>query len=200
MLNEIRLSLPELRKDRIKYINANYNLNDQSVNILCSNLHLYNFFINISKINESGKFDIQIQDLSNWITEEMIKVIDSKEIPYKKITDYINPRYLLRLISMTNEGIVNRNGSREILASLCESKLSPEELLESMGLTKISDSRELDKICEKAIIVNQSAVDDYKSGKETAIKFLVGQVMKLSKGKADPVQAESSLLKILNLK
>ena len=71
----------------------------------------------------------------------MIKVIDSKEIPYKKITDYINPRYLLRLISMTNEGIVNRNGSREILASLCESKLSPEELLESMGLTKISDSR-----------------------------------------------------------
>lgn len=200
LLNEIRLSLPELRKDRIKYINANYNLNNQSVNILCSNLHLYNFFINISKINESGKFDIQIQDLSNWITEEMIKVIDSKEIPYKKITDYINPRYLLRLISMTNEGIVNRNGSREILASLCESKLSPEELLESMGLTKISDSRELDKICEKAIIVNQSAVDDYKSGKETAIRFLVGQVMKLSKGKADPVQAESSLLKILNLK
>ena len=130
----------------------------------------------------------------------MIKVIDSKEIPYKKITDYINPRYLLRLISMTNEGIVNRNGSREILASLCESNFSPEELLESMGLTKISDSHELDKICEQAIIENQSAVDDYKSGKETAIRFLVGQVMKLSKGKADPVQAESSLLKILKLK
>ena len=92
--------------------------------------------------------------------------------------------------------------SRQVLSLISPNDIviAQEELLESMGLTKISDSRELDKICEKAIIVNQSAVDDYKSGKETAIRFLVGQVMKLSKGKADPVQAESSLLKILNLK
>ena len=200
LLNEIKLSLPELRSDRIKYIKTNYDLNDQSVNILCSNLDLYNFFIQINEINESEKFNVPIQDLSNWITEEMIKVIESKEIPYSKINDYINPRYLLRLINMTNDGVVNRNGSREILSSLCESKLSPEKLLESMGLTKISDSQQLDEICEKAIKENQSAVDDYKSGKETAIRFLVGQVMKLSKGKADPIQAESSLLNILNIK
>ena len=200
LLNEIKLTLPELRKDRIKYIKTNYELNDQSVNILCSNLDLYDFFIKISQINESEKFNIPIQDLSNWITEEMIKVIDSKDISYNKINDYINPRYLLKLINMTNEGVVNRNGSREILSSLCETKLSPEKLLESLGLTQISDSEELDKICKKAITENQSAVDDYNSGKETAIRFLVGQVMKLSKGKADPVQAESTLLNILNIK
>ena len=69
-----------------------------------------------------------------------------------------------------------------------------------MGLTKISDSQELDNICEKVIMENQSAVDDYKSGKETAIRFLVGQVMKMSKGKADPVLTESTLIKILNVK
>ena len=200
MLNEIKLSLPELRNDRIKYIKTNYDLNDQSINILCSNLDLYNFFMNISQINISEKFNIHNQDLSNWITEEMIKVIDSKEISYNKINDYINPIYLLRLINMTNEGVVNRNGSREILASLCESKLSPEKLLESMGLTQISDSQELDNICENVLKENQSAVDDYKSGKETAIRFLVGQVMKMSKGKADPIQTESTLLKILNIK
>ena len=200
LLNKIKLSLPELRNDRIKYIKTNYDLNDQSIDILCSNLDLYNFFINISKINISEKFNIHNQDLSNWITEEMIKVLDSKEISYNKINDYINPIYLLRLINMTNEGVVNRNGSREILASLCESKLSPEKLLESMGLTKISDSKELDNICEKVIKENQSAVDDYKSGKETAIRFLVGQVMKMSKGKADPIQTESTLLKIINIK
>jgi len=55
-------------------------------------------------------------------------------------------------------------------------------------------------MCEKVIIENQSAVYDYKSGKETAIRFLVGQVMKTSKGKADPIQSESTLIKILNIK
>ena len=70
-------------------------------------------------------------------------------------------------------------------------------MIDDLGLAKISDSGELNVLCLQAINNNPDAVNDYNSGKETAVKFLIGQVMKLSKGKADPNEAELNILNIL---
>ena len=105
--------------------------------------------------------------------------------------------YVLELIELTNSKTINRNSAREILASLIKTNKSPKDLIDDLGLAKISDSGELNELCLQAINNNPDAVNDYNSGKETAVKFLIGQVMKLSKGKADPNEAELNILNIL---
>jgi aspartyl-tRNA(Asn)/glutamyl-tRNA(Gln) amidotransferase subunit B len=80
---------------------------------------------------------------------------------------------------------------------MINSSKSPNQLIEELGLSNISDIDQLTDLCTQAINNNPDAVKDYKSGKDTAIKFLLGQVMKLSRGKADPNQAEINLGKIL---
>ena len=77
---------------------------------------------------------------------------------------------------------------------MVESRKSPKDLIDELGLAKIADSGQLNELCIQAVNNNPDAVSDFNSGKETAVKFLIGQVMKLSKGKADPKDAELNIL------
>jgi aspartyl-tRNA(Asn)/glutamyl-tRNA(Gln) amidotransferase subunit B len=197
LLNQIRKSIPELKKDRIDFLIDHHSLNEQVIGILSADLNLFNYFKDIHKKTKTNQFDISDQDLANWITEELLKILELNKLTTKDISNVFNLAFILDLINLTNGKTINRNASREILAKMINSSKSPNQLIEELGLSNISDIDQLTDLCTQAINNNPDAVKDYKSGKDTAIKFLLGQVMKLSRGKADPNQAEVNLGKIL---
>ena len=197
LLSDLKSSIPELKKDRVKYLNNDYDLNEQVIQLLASDTFLYEYFKNIHKLTKNQNNNVSDQELANWITEEILKILDSNNITTNKIHNTFKSEYVLELIELTNSKTINRNSAREILASLIKTNKPPKDLIDDLGLAKISDSGELNELCLQAIKNNPEAVNDYNSGKETAVKFLIGQVMRLSKGKADPNETELNILNIL---
>ena len=197
LLSDLKSSIPELKKDRVKYLNNDYDLNEQVIQLLASDTFLYEYFKNIHKLTQNQNNNVSDQELANWITEEILKILDSNNITTNKIHNTFKSEYVLELIELTNSKTINRNSAREILASLIKTNKPPKDLIDDLGLAKISDSGELNELCLQAIKNNPEAVNDYNSGKETAVKFLIGQVMRLSKGKADPNETELNILNIL---
>ena len=186
-----------MKKDRVKYLNNDYDLNEQVIQLLASDTFLYEYFKNIHKLTQNQNNNVSDQELANWITEEILKILDSNNITTNKIHNTLKSEYVLELIELTNSKTINRNSAREILASLIKTNKPPKDLINDLGLAKISDFGELNELCLQAIKNNPEAVKDYNSGKETAVKFLIGQVMRLSKGKADPNETELNILNIL---
>jgi aspartyl-tRNA(Asn)/glutamyl-tRNA(Gln) amidotransferase subunit B len=101
------------------------------------------------------------------------------------------------LIKMVGENKVNSRGAKDILAILCESGGDPEEIAKEKGLLQESNTEAIKEIVQAVINANEKAVTEYKSGNENSLKFLMGQVMKESKGSANPQVATEILKELL---
>lgn len=93
---------------------------------------------------------------------------------------------LLRLSDMIDDGSISFTASKEILETIVKKDVDPKKIAEEKNLIQISDNGELDRIIEEVIKSNAQAIDDIKSGKQEAFGFLIGQVMKKSRGRANP--------------
>jgi aspartyl-tRNA(Asn)/glutamyl-tRNA(Gln) amidotransferase subunit B len=102
------------------------------------------------------------------------------------------------LAGIIDDGTISSKGGQEVFAELFENGGSPAAIVEAKGLAQVSDSGELDKWCQEAIDANPGPADDFRNGKENAINFLKGQVMKASRGKANPQVVGETLAKLLN--
>ena len=98
------------------------------------------------------------------------------------------------MLDLINKGNLNGPAAKQVLEEMFNTGKSASEVVAQKGLSQISDSGELEKMAEKVIADNPQAVTDYKAGKETAVKFLVGQLMKATRGRANP-QIATQLLK-----
>src|SRR5262249_21799848 len=109
----------------------------------------------------------------------------------------LDPHYLADLIRMVDDGQIGISAARQVLPRVYESGRSPQSLVAELGLAQVSDSSELEAIVQKVLADNPAPVADYRSGKVTAINFLKGQVMKATRGKANPSVAEELLRRLL---
>mgnify|MGYP003324137546 CR=1 FL=1 len=98
---------------------------------------------------------------------------------------------------LVKEDKINKNTAKDLLSEIYLTNEDSENISKSRGLQKIEDSGQLSDIVRSAIESNQAAVEDYINGKETAVRFLIGQVMKQSKGTANPNSAEAEIIKQL---
>jgi aspartyl-tRNA(Asn)/glutamyl-tRNA(Gln) amidotransferase subunit B len=96
-----------------------------------------------------------------------------------------------------DSGVLNSTSSKQVLPLVLAQDRSPEEIVNDLGLAQVSDTAELEKAVREAIASNQPAVADFHAGKTTAINFLKGQVMKATRGKANPAVAEDLLKRFL---
>jgi aspartyl-tRNA(Asn)/glutamyl-tRNA(Gln) amidotransferase subunit B len=94
---------------------------------------------------------------------------------------------------MFQERSLSNAAAKQVLAEMFESGQDPAAIVEAKGLRKVSDAGTLGPAVDQAIAANPAAVDDYRKGREAAIRFLVGQVMRASRGRADPVKAAELL-------
>lgn len=187
-IQKIREQLPELpAQKRERFLNK-YDLNETDTDILIGNKVLANYF------EEVVGFGVSSKEASNWILVELLRVLKDEEeenIPVKS-------EYLANLIKMIGEGKISRTAGKEVFEELIATDKSPETIIKERGLTQISDSGELEKMVSEILDQNPQAIEDYKNGKKQAVGFLVGQVMRVSKGKANPRTTKDIIEKKLN--
>ena len=195
-LGDMVLELPQARRERFA---KEYRIPDSSMEILITFKSLGDFFEGtVSELRawfESGKIKTDLEKLiklsANYIITEFPKFVPTTgEI---KIT----PENFAELIYLTFIGEISSSGTQEVLKEMFRIGGDPSQIIESKNLKQVSDEKELEIAAEKAIKNNPQAVEDYKKGKETALQFLVGQIMRETKGKANPKVAADLIRKIL---
>src|ERR1017187_5755630 len=178
-LGRIREAMPELPRAKREKL-GKLSLSDYQVQVLTATQSVTDYF---EKANEvSG----DPQGTANWIITELMGLPDA----FERIT----PLGTGTLLQKVSQGEISGKMAKEISLKMYDTGKSPQEIIESEGLRQISDTGALEKIIDEVIAANSKQVEQYKSGKTTVIGYLVGQVMKVSKGQANPA-AVNELLK-----
>jgi aspartyl-tRNA(Asn)/glutamyl-tRNA(Gln) amidotransferase subunit B len=121
---------------------------------------------------------------ANWVINNLRAKITESKITLAEVK--IQPAAILELIALVDSGKISSKIAQEVFAQMFASGESPNDIVQAKGLAQVSDSGAIERFCDEAIAANPKSADDYRAGKEGALNFLKGQVMKLSKGKANP--------------
>ena len=131
---------------------------------------------------------------SNWILGEVSRIINANNMDITRFGQKVSPNRLARLTALNSAGTINAATAKEMLEEMFTSGKDAETLLKEGDRGQISDTGQIEEAAAQAIEANAQAVADYKAGKEQAVKFLVGQVMRVTRGRANP-QLVSELIK-----
>lgn len=183
-LEDLRRRLPELPgARRARYMEA-FGLGDYDAELLSTDLWAARLFEQTATAGADPK------KAANWIQNDVARLRTDGE-------PSLSPNNLAELIRLVDQGVIGISTARQLLATVCETGKAPRVLVDELGLAQVSDSSALEEAVRAAIEANPAAVADYRSGKATAINFLKGQVMKTTRGKANPATAEELLKNLL---
>lgn len=179
MLENWRQDLPELPQHRRARIASEYGIPDYDAGVLVADKPVADYFESAARLSPNPKA------VSNWIMTEMLRLLTEKEVD---ITDVaITPDALADLVKLIDSNTINSTKAKEVFTELFERGGDPGHIVEERGLGQVSDSGLIEALVDQAMAEHPKSIEDYKNGKIVAVKFLVGQVMKLSKGNANPV-------------
>lgn len=187
-IDKIRAELLELPAQKIERFQKEYKITEYDAKILARDKDLAEFFENsVSEARELCKSDGRIAKLTaNYIISELKKYLDEKT----KINDLkLTPENFGELISIISKGKINSSAAQMVLAEMVKTGADPEHIIAEKKLEQIEDDSEIEKIVEKVIAENSDPVDDYRAGKQAALQFLLGLVMKETDGKVNPKKA-----------
>jgi aspartyl-tRNA(Asn)/glutamyl-tRNA(Gln) amidotransferase subunit B len=126
------------------------------------------------------------KELANWITGDLSAKLN--ETGKDAADSGVSPAQLARLVALIRDGTISRKIAREVFDAVWVGEGEPDAIVEQRGLRQISDAGALEAIVAEVLAANPKQVEDYRAGKEKAFNSLVGQVMKATKGKANPAQ------------
>ena len=192
-INKIKNELPELPEDKFeRYVN-NVGISEYDARIIISNKNKTIFFEDV--INNFKNMDPKL--VSNWLNVEINGVSNSlKDYELEKMK--LSSKNFGKLINLVSENQINKNSGKEILSKIYITDEDPVELVNKMGLKSMNNKDELVIMVKDVLSDNNSAIEDYKKGKENAVRFLIGQVMKKSRGTANPADTEEEIIRQLN--
>ena len=192
-INKIKNELPELPEDKFeRYVN-NVGISEYDARIIISNKNKTIFFEDV--INNFKNMDPKL--VSNWLNVEINGVSNSlKDYELEKMK--LSSKNFGKLINLVSENQINKNSGKEILSKIYITDEDPIKLVDKMGLKSMNNKDELVIMVKDVLSDNNSAIEDYKKGKENAVRFLIGQVMKKSRGTANPADTEEEIIRQLN--
>ena len=132
---------------------------------------------------------------ARWLRRDLMKVLHYNKKGLKEVK--IDAKHIIELLTLLKENKINDATAKELLIKLIGKPFSPSEHVRKEKLEMVSSTEELESMCKEVIKNNKAVVEDFKSGKQEALHYLIGQVMRLSRGKADPKEAEKLLRKLL---
>ena len=186
---EIKNSLPELPMEKYRRFTEEYKLSADDADILTGDRYLSEFFEDTVREGAAPKA------AANWVLGDMLRMLNESGIPSREIP--VEPIRLCRLISMVEAGKISNTAGKEVFKEMFTSGGTPEEIVEKKGLAQISSEDALLEMVKKVIEENPKSVSDYRNGKTKAMGYLVGQVMKASRGRANPAMVNELLMKEL---
>jgi aspartyl-tRNA(Asn)/glutamyl-tRNA(Gln) amidotransferase subunit B len=178
LINKISDTMPELPAAKTERFRTQYGFEDDDLEVLTGERELADFF---EKIVENGGTP---REACNWVKGELLMHMKDRSTTILGLN--ITPDKVARIIGLLKNGAISNLAAKEVLAACIENGTDPETIIKEKGLEQVSDENELETIVNQVIKDNEKSVNDFKNGKENAISFLVGQVMKRSKGKANP--------------
>ncbi len=189
-VDEVRRALPELPDQRFRRYVEEYNLPAYDARVLVEDLALAGFF------DEAVAAGANPKAASNWIMVDLQGLLkgEGKSISEVKI----KPSHLTQLIDLIEKATISGKIAKDVLVEVCFTGKDPESVVKEKGLVQITDESALIKAAEEVLAANPGPVEDYRKGKKNAIGFLVGQLMKATRGKANPGLANDILRKLLD--
>ena len=199
MIEKIQAEIPELPQQKRLRFKREYGLDEKSIEIFVRNKDFGEYFEKV--VSEFApnlpkeKLLRQIKLASNYFTTDLLALLKGSSI---KGEDFlITPENFAKFIGLIEEGKISSKIAKMVLEEMFKTGANPSHIIEERGLVLITDEKEIEKIVHQVLLENQKAVSDFKKGKETALQFLIGQVMKKTKGKANPKLTREVLLKAL---
>ncbi|HNX90707.1 MAG TPA: Asp-tRNA(Asn)/Glu-tRNA(Gln) amidotransferase subunit GatB [Candidatus Omnitrophota bacterium] len=185
LMEDIRLSLPELPDKKFERFMNVYKLDKKDIEVIILEREVADFYEDVVKgFNDA-------QNVANWVKGEVMMHMNERGVDIAGLK--LAPADLASLVKMAKEGALSYLVAKEVLRECIDTGKKPESIVAEKGLRQVSDQGEIEKIVDQVIAANPKSVEDLKAGKENAISFLVGQVMKMSKGKANPRMANEIL-------
>lgn len=188
--NRIRASIPELPDARKARYTSEYGLPSYDAEVITSSKPIADLF------EDSLKYTKDAKSVSNWIMGELLGYLNSNNLEFSEVK--ITGQGLGEMIGLIEKGTISTKIAKTVFKEMLESGKLPQQIVEEKGLVQISDEGAIKSIVEQVVAANPQSVEDYKAGKQKAIGFLVGQVMKESRGKANPAIVNKLLEEVLN--
>ncbi len=189
VINEISCALPELPEAKLNRFMKEYGLSEYDANVLTGDIDMADYF------EECAKQCGNTKTAANWVMGDIMAAVNAKNTGIKDVG--IKPGSLAGLLKMIDKGVISGKMAKEVLGEAIETGRDPREIVESKGLAQISDSGSLEMVVSAVLEKNEKSVSDYKGGKKNALAYLIGQIMKETKGKANPAVVNDILKKTL---
>ena len=188
-LEKVNAEMPEFADQKAKRFMEEYKLNDKEATTLSSEQELAEYYEEIIKITNDARMS------ANWVLTEVLRVLKEKNIEIEQFS--IAAENIGKLINLIKSNVISSKIAKEIFEILLVEDKDPEIIVKEKGLVQITDNSEIEKIVEQVLAENAASVEDYKNGKSNALKYLIGQAMRLSKGKANPQMINEMILERL---
>jgi aspartyl-tRNA(Asn)/glutamyl-tRNA(Gln) amidotransferase subunit B len=177
-LNEVRSRVVELPLVRKQRFISTYQLPPQDAQTFVDDVPLGKFFESAAIRAANPK------SAANWVINNLRAKMTETSTPIERVK--IQPHDINELVALVESGKISSRIAQDVFSEMFETGVSPTKIVEAKGLLQVSDTGAIEKFCDDAIAANPGPAADFKAGKAAALNFLKGQVMKLSKGKANP--------------
>ena len=185
-VEEVRARLPELPEARRERLVREYGLPDYDVSLLTDSRATADFFeaaTALSGTTGDGRTR-RAKAVANWMTGEVARLLNASGGELSE--SLLQPRHVSDVVELMEDGTLTTSMAKEVFEATFETGKSPGDVVKERGMSQITDTSALEQAVQEALDANEAAVADYLNGKETAIRFLTGQVMKVTRGQANP--------------
>jgi aspartyl-tRNA(Asn)/glutamyl-tRNA(Gln) amidotransferase subunit B len=189
LVESAKVGMPELPQAKRDRFVADFGISEYDASVLADDAALADYFEKAAKGSPKPK------SVANWIINDLLSALSAASLDLSECP--IQAASIGELTALIEGGTISGRQGKEVFAEMMVSGKQPAVIVEEKGLKQVSDTGAIEAFCDEVIAANPASVADYKSGKEAALNFLKGQVMKLSKGKANPALAGEILAKKL---
>jgi aspartyl-tRNA(Asn)/glutamyl-tRNA(Gln) amidotransferase subunit B len=186
-VESIRARLPELPDAKRERFARDYALSDYEANLLTETRARAEFFETcLAPVGDAPAETRQkrAKSVGNWLLGEFAHLLNEAGIDVDQAK--IEPAALYDMITMVEQGAISGKSAKTVFEVMFQTGKAPAEVVKELGLTQISGEEEIEAVIDRVLAANAKAVEDYRSGKAEAVKFLVGQIMKETRGRANP--------------
>lgn len=188
-VEQIKENLPMLADEREVLYVTSHKLPQKEAHVLVMNKALSDFY------EETLNYSKEYKNICNWLLGDIQAYLNKENISIEKT--YLTPKHLGQLVELTNEGTISSKQAKVVFELVMKDGKYPEVIIEEKGMKQISDEETLTTLINEILDANPQSVEDYAAGKDRAVGFLIGQLMKKTSGQANPGVANKILIQLL---
>ena len=178
-IKSIKSTMPELPEEKRNRLMRDYSLSEYDTSVLISDKNLSSYFESVIKSKK-----LEPKNVANWILTDLLGLANKNRTAINELP--ITPDRLEQLLIFVHDGIISNKQGKAVLEKMWDTSKTPKEIIDSEGISQESNENEINKLVDKVLENHYKSVEEYMKGKDKLFGFFIGEVMKESKGKANP--------------